>query len=90
MIYDNWKLTYLGTGEDAYSELIKTIEGTLPDYSTLAEDVVVTQSVIGLTSLLRPVLSPLLAQEAIIAAITATQEGALAVWGGTSLSGRPM
>ena len=79
VIYDNWKLTYLGTGEDAYSELIKTIEGTLPDYSTLAEDVVVTQSVIDAYIASKAGLESASGKEAIIAAITAAQEGALAV-----------
>lgn len=79
VIYDNWKLTYLGTGEDAYSELIKTIEGTLPDYSTLAEDVVVTQSVIDAYIASKAGLESASGKEAIIAAITAAQDGALAV-----------
>ena len=79
VIYDNWQLTYLGNGEDAYAELVKNIESSLPDYSTLGSDVIYTQSVVDAYNAAKTALSAASGKDAVVAAIAAAQEAAAAV-----------
>lgn len=45
-IWTNWQLKYYGKGADAYTMWLKDMVAQTPDYSNLAEDVRVTQSML--------------------------------------------
>ena len=77
--YDNWTLTYYGSGEDAYAELAKNIATTLPDYSNLAEGTIFTQSVMDAYTEAKAAMSTATGKDGIKAAIAAAQEAAAAI-----------
>ena len=77
-IFDDFSLTYLGNGDDAYALAATTIAATLPDYSNLDENTVFTQSYLDAYNEAKAALATATGKDAIKAAIAAAQETAAA------------
>ena len=79
VIYDNWKLIYMGAGDDAYKSLATAVSNSLPDYSNLDESVVYTQSVLDAYLAAKDALANTTGKDAIKAAIATAKEAAAAI-----------
>ena len=79
VIYDNWKLIYMGAGDDAYKSLATAVSNSLPDYSNLDESVVYTQSVLDAYLATKAALANTTGKDAIKAAIATAKEAAAAI-----------
>jgi hypothetical protein len=76
VIYDNWRLVYMGAGDDAYKALATSFASTLPDYSNLGEDVIYTQSYFDTFTAAKAALAEATGKDAVKAAIATAKAAA--------------
>ena len=79
VIYDNWRLVYMGAGDDAYQSLATATLNTLPDYSNIDENTVYTPSYLEAYNATKASFADATSKDAVKAVIAAAQEAAAAI-----------